>query len=35
MEANQRVVGHALLVEIPTVVAGANSLDPSVGEGGL
>jgi hypothetical protein len=35
-EVSQRVAVHALLVEIPTaVVVVANSLDPSMGEGGL
>jgi hypothetical protein len=34
-EASQRGAVHALLVEIPTMVAAASSPDPSVGEGGL
>jgi hypothetical protein len=35
MEASQRVAAHALKVEIPMVVAAANSPNPSMGEGGL
>jgi hypothetical protein len=35
MEASQRAVMHALLVEFPMAAATASSPDPSMGEGSL